>query len=66
MPRYLVVALYEDNDQRYATEVDAFDVERAEELAQVQANLDNGDEMELKIAGVVQIDLGAEGYRVVA
>ncbi len=57
MKKYLVIAIYADNKQRYATEVEAESPEEAEAAAQAIAVADNseyeeGDEP-LTIAGVL-------------
>jgi hypothetical protein len=72
--RYLVVGLYDDNQQRYTVELDAKDADQAERMAQGCAYLDNNppdsdennsplsvavDDYMLTIAGVIEI--GAEG-----
>lgn len=54
---YTVIALYEDNLQPYATTVDAETPERAAEIAQVNAEEDNGYEEysePLIIAGIIE------------
>jgi hypothetical protein len=68
MGTYLVVALFDDNEQRTAIEVEATSPTKAEEYAQGQAVLANNDELGgkepedvpraqyvLKIAGVIRL-----------
>lgn len=71
---YLVIALYDDNEQRYAMEVEAKSFKEAERLAQETAYIDNHepeepliidpDDYELVIAGVVAVE--KDRYEVVA
>lgn len=51
--KWTVVALYEDNHQRYATSVEADTPEDAEALAQAEANEVNDGDTPLLIAGII-------------
>lgn len=54
MQHYTVVGLYGDNNQRYATSVQAESPREAESIAREQCDEDNGFETNLLVAGVVR------------